>query len=176
MFDKETVDEIKRLLRETHISQSQIADRFFCSPMTISRINKGETYKEVGEEYPIRSYRNDQKKVVCKSDDKRLPDYTTIEKIIEELRTTKRPQYEIAMEYGTNEQFVSKINRGKTKYTEFKPVRMSKEELYARIKTERIKLNKPIKDIAKKYDIHVSTVSRVSRREDVEMLEIEDLD
>lgn len=52
----EQVKEIKELLKNTSISQTEIAEKFQVSQVTISDINIGEAWVEDNESYPIRKY------------------------------------------------------------------------------------------------------------------------
>lgn len=52
-LQKTDVEEIKRLLRETNLSYSEIGELFGCTKSNIYHINSGRTYKE-DIEYPIR--------------------------------------------------------------------------------------------------------------------------
>ena len=52
----EQVKEIKELLKNTNISQTEIAEKFQVSQVTISDINIGEAWITDNEEYPIRKY------------------------------------------------------------------------------------------------------------------------
>lgn len=102
-FDSlDNVKEVKRLLRDTSLSLSDIAAQFGVSKRTVLRINQGLHYEEVGETYPIRKEPRPNGKL---SD-------AQVAAIIEILRFTYRQYEDIAAQFGISLSAVKQINSG----------------------------------------------------------------
>lgn len=57
---RDDIDEIRRMLKDTNISEVAIAKKFGVTDTTVSTINTGKCWKEKGIEYPIRKYQNNK--------------------------------------------------------------------------------------------------------------------
>ena len=100
-FSNDEILEIHNLLR-TELSTKDIAKKFNCHPFTITKINKGETYKILNENnYPIRDGK------YKKTDDEIVLEITNL------LLDTDYTQIQIAEKVGVNRKIVSNINNGK---------------------------------------------------------------
>ena len=98
----EEVHQIKKELRETQLSLSEIAKNHNTSKRTVMRINQGLHYEELNETYPIRLTPNMNGK---------LTDDQVIE-IIELLRYSYRQYEDIGAQYGISISAVKQINSG----------------------------------------------------------------
>lgn len=94
----EEADEIKFLLKNTVLYQSEIARMYNVNITTIERIQSGKIRHDDSIDYPIRKYSK----------------YEIIAlKIIEDLKNTNLTNKEIADKYGVGEDIPSRINTGK---------------------------------------------------------------
>ena len=97
LTDKEA-DEIKTLLRDTVISQKEIAKLYNVHVTTVERIQAGKIRHDDNIDYPIRKY--SKYEVIALA-------------IMEDLKNTTLSNKEIAEKYGVGEDIPSRINTGK---------------------------------------------------------------
>ena len=97
---KETVDLIKKMLKETSATTAEIAKITNYNTSSINRINLGELWFDENEDYPIR-----KKNTLIGKRTRALA-------IIEDLLHTNLTQKEIAKKYGVGRSTVTAINRG----------------------------------------------------------------
>jgi len=100
--NEDTVKEVKRLLRETTLSPSEIGERTGYNPSAVNRINLGKIWNDPNEIYPIR--------VLFDSD---MAQKERWEQIVELLQTTDFTQKEIATLCGVKRSAVTMINNGR---------------------------------------------------------------
>lgn len=156
--NEEEVTEIKRLLKETTLSLSEIAKRFNTSRRTIMRINQGLHYEKIGEVYPLRKEPLPNGKLTD----------SQVQEIIEILKFSYRQYEDIGKQYGISISDVKQINSGDVhrQENESYPIRKYKNSgkpncTYEQV-TEIIELlkstNLSCRQLAKKYKIELQTV------------------
>lgn len=97
---KDTVDLVKKMLKETKIAPKEIAKVTGYNTSSVNRINLGELWFDENEVYPLRKDGTFQgKQERCLS-------------IIDDLLHTNLTQKEIASKYGVSRTTVTAINRG----------------------------------------------------------------
>lgn len=97
---EEKVKQIKRLLKETSLTQKEIAEKFGFKRSFVTMINIGQNHYDATENYPIR-----------KRDVRRT---APVERIIELLQTTDIPMNKIAEQLQIKKDIVYNINSGRT--------------------------------------------------------------
>lgn len=97
---EEKVEEVKRLLKETKMTQKEIGNLFGFSRSFVTMINIGENHYDPLENYPIR-----------KQNVKRL---TPVEEIKQEILNSKTPLNQIAEKFQVSTDVVYNINQGRT--------------------------------------------------------------
>lgn len=98
------LNNIKKDLKYTNISLSQLAIKYNTNKKTILRINQGISYSLLKEEYPIRKNPNINGKLTEQN----------IDEIIEILEFTYRQYGDISREYGVGIKTIQEINNGIT--------------------------------------------------------------
>ena len=156
--NEEEVTEIKRLLKETTLSLSEIAKRFNTSRRTIMRINQGLHYEKIGEVYPLRKEPLPNGKLTD----------SQVQEIIEILKFSYRQYEDIGKQYGISISDVKQINSGDVhrQENESYPIRKYKNSgkpncTYAQV-TEIIDLltttNMSCNQISKCYNVDLQTI------------------
>lgn len=160
--DKDVL-KLKKDLRETNITLSQLAKKYKISKKQVVRINQGISRAVLNEQYPIRKKPNINGKLTEED----------VDNIIDLLRYTYRFNRDIAREYGVEVYVISKINRGEAHHRDNiqYPIRNWKSSgvilfTYEQV-TEIIEIlsttNESINSIAKKYNVSRSAIERINR-------------
>ena len=100
------IDEIIELLKNTDIPQKDIAKRFNVSVACISSINKGNSYKKQGIEYPIR------KNYQCNNGGRKCFSPNELLEIEKELKESNKSIRDIAKEFECGITTIMNINNG----------------------------------------------------------------
>lgn len=153
LSDKE-IEEIKKLIKTTNLTFTEISKKYNTYRDFIRRINLGWYGFNENEKYPLRITRNWRE----------IPQDIKYE-IALLLRDTKIPYKEIMIKYGVSEHFLSNLNTGKDNFDskDFTyPIRKSNQRLtdeQEKIIKEGLLNKEKIKDIALKANVNRSTVS-----------------
>lgn len=159
----ENVLKLKKDLRETNITLSQLAEKYKISKKQVLRINQGISRASLNEQYPIRKNPNINGKLTEED----------VDNIIDLLRYTYRFNGDIAREYGVEVHAISEINKGETHHRDNiqYPIRNWKSSgvilfTYEQV-TEIIEIlsttNESINSIAKKYNVNRSAIEGINR-------------
>lgn len=154
---------LKKDLKETQISLSQLAEKYKISKRQVLRINQGISRASLNEKYPIRKSPNINGKLTEED----------VDNIIDILRYTYRFNGDIAKEYGVEVHAISRINNGTHHHRDNiqYPIRNWKSSgvilfTYEQV-TEIINLLLNTKDsinsIAKKYNVNRSAIENINR-------------
>lgn len=98
------VEQIKYYLKNSSLSQKQIAEKFGYKRSFVTMINIGKNHFDENEDYPIRKYGVYEL------------DPTIVEEIIYDLKNTDTPINKIAEKKHVSKSVVSRINLGKSYY------------------------------------------------------------
>lgn len=156
------VIKLKKDLKETKISLSQLAKKYNISKKQILRINQGISRALLNESYPIRKQPNINGKLTKEQ----------VDEIIELLKYTYRFNGDIAKEYGVEVHTISDINTGKSHFKENikYPIRSWKScgttlFTYEQV-TEIINLlknsNLSINEIAKRFNVERRAITNIN--------------
>lgn len=104
----EEVKKLKRDLKETQLSLSELAKKYNISKRQVTRINSGISRTELNEHYPIRETPNINGKLTEED----------VDTIIELLKYTYRFKGDIGREFGVGPTQIDKINTGKAHHRE----------------------------------------------------------
>ena len=163
--DQDVLDNIIDAIRNSKLNFNTIAEMFNITPVSVSEINTGISYRQKDLEYPLREekYTKDFYKRLIYSikyeEDKSLKD--------------------IAQEYGLDLSYVIEINSGASRWRSYLnyPLRdsychRSGYKVYDSVVYDLLNTQLQQKDIARKYDVSYSVVSQINtgetyRRDDI---------
>ena len=157
------VNELKKELRETALSFSQLANKYGISKKQVLRINQGISRASLDEEYPIRKNPNINGKLTEED----------VDNIIDLLKYTYRFNGDIAKEYGVEVHTISRINSGALhkKENETYPIRIWKSSGVILFTYEQVteiiealtKTKESISSISKRYNVDRRSIEQINR-------------
>lgn len=180
----EQAGEVRELLRNSQLTQKEIAEQFNVSDSIIKYINHGISYYKEDINYPIREKYLGSKLKSVRDNKYNLVDRDLLEKIHKLLKQNKLTYKEIADELNINPNLMSTINCGSYEYYRLSgysyPLREEPiiklsgfDSVHSVLNEEQVKeiiyllknSNKEIRQIAKEYNVSRNTITKVNQGE-----------